>query len=464
MKGYNRNSLFYKPKKNKEDTKKSKKKILTIVGLVWVLIMTLLSIRAYAQPTGFEYLDDGDTLHVWNNGTVEPNYYYDNKCLDQVSNQYPRAEAWEFTKKSIKYRDGDQWFIVPMTGCDRTDNTDNLTFVNNTASMQFGSPGHHVDLGMKSSLELNDNSITQEFWGQPNYKIMDDVYFMIKSYNLSVGGDEINDYVIIQNKTSNDTYSYNLSAIREHNISYTLDSSEHYPYYFISDPQSQSTILHEFLNQTQEWELIIDGNVTLIINMEDFARNEYKSFTKKWVDAGCTCGGFNLRMQSESRYLDGTNFTVPTNWSFGCKATLQSFGGGCATCGMEYYTNQYGGGDLINVNANATDVLECHATGFFCIKRIPEYGEWFNQTIECVKEGVVGTWCMHEDNPLFIQNTPSVTTNITCNAPSYNLIELPPEVEMKNNNWIVFLLIGGVGALAFIMRRKKKAYKRKEKE
>lgn len=379
-----------------------------------ILLMTIGQGLAHNHTiTGYEYLDNNQTLHVWNNGSTEPNYYYENECLDQISNQYPRNNTWEHTKKSVRYHDGGQWFDLPITNCERTDNTDNLTYTNNSASIRFGSPGHHVDLGTQSRLGVNDDLITQEFWGQPNFKIGDDVHFRMTSYNLSVGGDSDNDVVLIQNRYTNDTWIFNLSVIKNLNMTYTLNGTDFYPYYFIADQTLSASILHEYFNTSYDWNLTIDGNVTLSVNMGSFDRDEYKSFVKRWVDAGCVCEGFNLRAEADSSYPNGTTFSVGEDFVFECKVTLQSFGGGCTGCAIEWRDNQYGN-QYIRVNPNSTDVLDCDVGPAICIQKIVLYNVFQEIDMSCNVAGEVGTWCVHEDHTGFISNTPSTTTDVTC--------------------------------------------------
>ena len=70
---------------------------LGIVSLFLLILALLPSTLSTDESIGYEIIDE--YLHIWNQGQIEPNYYYENNCLSQVSNHLD--EQWETVTKYL---------------------------------------------------------------------------------------------------------------------------------------------------------------------------------------------------------------------------------------------------------------------------------------------------------------------------------------------------------------------------
>jgi len=379
------------------------KKWMVIFFSIFIIFM-VQEVDASLIGYNFTEYNNQTYLWIWNNGTIEPNYYYENECLDQVSNDLDTQ--WEHVIKGIYngHPQHNDTYIINMDDCLRSDDTDNLTYVTNSAfsEIQFD-PQHQnrwMKLNLTSHIETNDDHITQNYTFQlkPGLSTAFDQWFFLKETDIKIGGDQANDYVVLMKKvnitiwngTGMGTYEthekewYNLSHFRATNTSIVINGSEYMDAYFVEDYNQKVHIQNDFRNNGYNWLLKIDGNVTLFVNLKTFFPYEKKSFVKRWVDAGCACfakvGGVTAYClgwcsggsSACNNYVGG---------AFDMNARVVIMNGECHDCYFYYETNQTGSWNLIQTSSG--NQLRCNET----ICREEDVGNTETKEILCEEIG-----------------------------------------------------------------------------
>ena len=423
------------------------KATLTLMfGLLFCCVIVL------GSPVGFEYLEGGSVLHVWNNATREPNYYYSSDCLNDLSNlPLWNNTQWEYVSKSLGVQVSNVSinFELPFSGCVRSDLSDNLTYVNNSAGKTICWGSKCLNFGIESYLGLEDETILQSyyFWTNAGVSLNQNIWFKLNSSNISVVDGLENDFLVVVNRSTNLTEYYNLSAFRDAGLMKSFNAtSGYYPFYIVEDLSLQQSFLREWWNETKESRIVIDrGDVIVYFNLGKFSQNQIKYVRVRWVDAGCTCTGGGT-ISATSNYPNGTSFNVGESFEFQCKVSFSGFGSCTTGCSINYMHNQYvGTGELIHKTANATDIIDCDSTGTYCQIRNGKWNTYHNLTVNCDLPGVDGTFCIHE-NIVGWTELNSVLTNITCVAlPAGGFVgyKLPPLVERRDYGGLVagFILL-----------------------
>lgn len=390
------------------------------LGILYFLLVLLIPVAISTDDTiGYELVEDGgeEYLHVWNQGDIEPNYYYENECLSQVSNHL--GEQWETVTKYLGTYINGQWYEYEWgteDPCARIDLTDNETYVNNSATTYLHLGAVKVDLTMLSHLKTEDDYLTQRYSFYTSKASQEDVWFLMDNHYIQVGGDEENDYLKLYPLDGSNMVLVNLSSVAE---DLYFNSSEYDSIYFLSDIVSSENILNYWGDNDYEWYIKVDSDsVGLYVNLGEFDKKETKYFEKQWVDdALCTCFKKDpkdtIQFNANINLTDGNETYVGEDLGMACKFTQSSMGGGyCSGCDGDWKHNQYGSGELIPTSANATDILECQETGE-CTEKDISYGTWYNKTITCNTNGTVGVFCEHEDAG--DDNYPSGARYIVCN-------------------------------------------------
>lgn len=413
--------------------------------IIWLTILTLLicmnvyNVISDTIPIiGYEY--NNNSLHLWNNGSIAQDWYYEADCLNQISNNL--TEVWEKQQKGvlIDHPVHENEFDFELTGCEATDYTDNQTIVENNRSKRIEFVGNkHLDIKIDSVLELNDEMITQKHSFQPNFKVNQDIKYLLRYYNISIGGSKKDDYLITLNKSNNVTIYYNLTRIEELGMTYLLTQEDVISTIIIDDIVLGKSIKHNWSDE-YNWTIKIDGNFSIYFHFGTFERNEIKTITKQWVDAGCLCFGLGrIRIESRALFTDGTNFSVDDSFSMGCNSTIIGSGACSAGCDQFYYTDQYiNFGTTINTVANASDTFECYSGGTVCKRKVVVYGTPTWTTITCKKNNTHLLWCKHQ-NVAGWANYALNSQYVTCNpAP----IVVPSVGFIRSRLWLFGTVFG----------------------
>lgn len=113
----------------------------------------------YPDDIGYEFLNDGDILHIWN---TEDNYYFDVDSGIQFTNHYMRY--WTHNVMMLGYYAGDTWNLLyrtdELSGFSKNIDTDNSTYINITMWKDLSYGSYDFRLAIVYYLELNDRNLT----------------------------------------------------------------------------------------------------------------------------------------------------------------------------------------------------------------------------------------------------------------------------------------------------------------
>lgn len=111
------------------------------------------------QNIGYELLDDGDVLHVWNKHN---SYYFNTSSGIQLTNHYD--EYWSHNVLMLGYYDNDEWNLIyrtdELSGFSKDIDTDNENYVNATLWKDLTYQGYDFRLAIRYHLGLNDSDLT----------------------------------------------------------------------------------------------------------------------------------------------------------------------------------------------------------------------------------------------------------------------------------------------------------------
>ncbi len=109
--------------------------------------------------TGYELLDDGDVLHIWNN---LDNYYFDTDSGIQLTNHY--NEYWSHNVLMLGYYNNDEWNLIYRTdelnGFNKDIESDNESYVTATLWKDLNYAGYDFRLAIRYHLGVDDNELT----------------------------------------------------------------------------------------------------------------------------------------------------------------------------------------------------------------------------------------------------------------------------------------------------------------
>lgn len=108
---------------------------------------------------GYELLDDGDVLHMWN---LYDSYYFYTDSGIQLTNH--KDEYWSHNVLMLGYYNNDNWNLIyrtdELSGFQKTVDTDNQIFVNATLWKDLIYQGYEFRLAIRYHLGLTDNELT----------------------------------------------------------------------------------------------------------------------------------------------------------------------------------------------------------------------------------------------------------------------------------------------------------------
>ena len=111
------------------------------------------------QPIGYELLDGGAVLHLWNRFD---SYYFDTDSGIQLTNH--KDNYWSRNVLMLGYYSGDQWNLIyrtdELSGFSRSIDSDGASFVNVTLWKDLTYGGHPFRLAVRYHLGVDDNDLT----------------------------------------------------------------------------------------------------------------------------------------------------------------------------------------------------------------------------------------------------------------------------------------------------------------
>jgi hypothetical protein len=108
---------------------------------------------------GYELLDDGDVLHIWNN---QNSYYFNTSSGIQLTNH--KDEYWSQNVLMLGYYNNDQWNLIyrtdELSGFNKNIDGDNETYVNATIWKNLTYNGYDFRLAIRYYLGVDDEDLT----------------------------------------------------------------------------------------------------------------------------------------------------------------------------------------------------------------------------------------------------------------------------------------------------------------
>ena len=242
---------------------------------------------------GYELLDDGKVLHIWNN---LDHYYFDTDSGIQLTNHY--NEYWSHNVLMLGYYNNDQWNLIyrtdELSGFNKNIESDNETYVNATLWKNLNYAGYDFRLTIRYHLGIDDNELTviPYIKNIDNEDIPYNLGFAWEIKDIQIDMTEENDYIEIDGTT----YYLNTSGLDE---TYTnMDIPSFYIKEDITDTKSESLYLRwdENLNykvQVKSKPGQYNAPVTLGIKIGTLNASQEKSTELFWYDAVKSTYHFN---------------------------------------------------------------------------------------------------------------------------------------------------------------------------
>jgi hypothetical protein len=108
---------------------------------------------------GYELLDDGKVLCIWNK---YDSYYFNTSSGIQITNHYD--EYWSHNVLMLGYYNNDQWNLIyrtdELSGFNKNIDSDNETYVNITLWKDLAYQGYNFRLAIRYYLGVDDNELT----------------------------------------------------------------------------------------------------------------------------------------------------------------------------------------------------------------------------------------------------------------------------------------------------------------
>jgi len=234
---------------------------------------------------GYELLDDGKVLHIWNK---YDNYYFNTSSGIQLTNHFD--DYWSHNVLMLGYYNNDQWNLIyrtdELSGFNKDIVSDNETFVNVTLWKNLNYEGYDFRLAIRYYLGVDDNELTviPYIKNIDNEDIPYDLGFAWEIKDIQIDMTTENDYIDINGTT----YYLNISGLNETYIN--LDDPCFYIREDTGDNRSESLYLRwdKSLNykvQVKSRDGQYNAPVTLGIKIGTLVVGQEKYTEMFWHDA-----------------------------------------------------------------------------------------------------------------------------------------------------------------------------------
>jgi len=325
--------------------------------------------------------------HIWNNGSIATDYFYNGNCNQKLSNQV--NESWESVIYGMTYGGSKEALLQNYVQLHNGDcnilNSSTEDLVNFTAWKDVTFLGKTGRLAKESTIELNDDYMKETFKFKSDSIINQDVWFVIKRQDLDVSYNQNDNFLKIKSKVTNATLIRNLS------VDFTEYASQDdiYQTMFITDAETSESITFFSETNADYYYIIKNGEVYTMYNSGTYTAGQIKTLPTFWVDARCTCGGAITSCALNANYPDGTSTDVGSTFRMDLSPIVNG-GGFCTGCLLEWQDNY--DGSYNNIPVSDTD-LDC--TGAVCTVVSSNSGFTYSKTLTCegVSSGVTrGLW------------------------------------------------------------------------
>jgi hypothetical protein len=266
---------------------------------------------------GYELMDDGDVLRIWNK---YDSYYFNTSSGIQLTNHYD--EYWSHNVLMLGYYNNDQWNLIyrtdELSGFNKDIESDNQTYVNATLWKDLTYNGYDFRLAIRYCLGVDDNELTVI----PYIKNIDESNI---PYTLGFGW-EMNDIQVDMTETGdyidvgNESYYLNQSL----NLSYTNLSN---PAFYLMENISNNTTKTLYLRWDKDltYKLQVKSRtgqynapVTLFVRIGTLNIGQEKYTEMYWYDADQITYYFNGYNRGEAWPTNPSNMvdgSISTNAS-----------------------------------------------------------------------------------------------------------------------------------------------------
>jgi PKD repeat protein len=233
---------------------------------------------------GYELLDDGAVLHLWNH---YDNYYINTSNGIQLTNH--KDEYWSHNVMMLGYYNNDQWHLLyrtdELTGFSRSIETDNSTYVNITLWKDLTYAGYPFRLSLRYHLGIDDNDLTiipsiKNLGTNPIPYVLG---FGWELNDIQINMTTEGDYIVVDQESYylNQTLDNTYTDLNE-TVFYLMDDS--------IDTQIQSLYLRWGPDLTYKLQVKSragqqNAPVTLFIRIGTLAIGQQKSTMMHWYDA-----------------------------------------------------------------------------------------------------------------------------------------------------------------------------------
>ena len=202
---------------------------IIVVTIIFLGLMEVVS----SSPVGYEYLDNGKVLKIWNG---YDQYFLNVSSGIQMSNYY--NEYWTHNLFCVGYKT-EQWNYkcLDTLPIKLTPETDNLTYVNVSGTKNTLILGRWIKLTLNYHLKLNDKElgIETKIKNVGILNINNKIGFAWKTINIKINNDEENDIIKINSSTyylneSLNLLFRNMTAIKGKYWWYDSNGTFHFDY------------------------------------------------------------------------------------------------------------------------------------------------------------------------------------------------------------------------------------------
>jgi hypothetical protein len=237
-----------------------------------------------SSQIGYEYLDDGKVLHIWNK---YDSYYFNTSSGIQLTNHF--NNYWSHNVLMLGYYNNNQWNLIyrtdELSGFNKNIDSDNSTYVNVTIWKDLTYQGYDFRLAIRYYLGVDDNELTVI----PYIKNLDqdDIPYVLGfgwemkdiQINMTTSGDfiDVNRTMYYLNQTLDNVYN-------------NLSEAEFYLMENITDSKTKSLYLK--WNQSLNYKLQVKSRtgqynapVTLFLRIGTLDAGQEKYTEMFWYDA-----------------------------------------------------------------------------------------------------------------------------------------------------------------------------------
>jgi hypothetical protein len=272
---------------------------------------------------GYEFLDDGEVLHVWNRFD---SYYFDTGNGIQFTNHY--NDYWSTNVLILGYYNNDVWNLIyrtdELSGFNKDIECDGMSFVNATLWKNLSYEGYDFRLAIRYYLGVDDNELTVI----PYIKNIDDedipfnIGFAWELKDIQVDMTPEGDYIEI------DDISYYLNG--DIDETYTdLDQ----PYYYIIEDKTGNRFESLYLrwDGSLDYKLMVKSRtgqynapVTLGIKIGTLSVGQEKYTSLFWHDASEATFYFDDYMIMGEEWMTNPGYMVDGNTSNYASTTINN--------------------------------------------------------------------------------------------------------------------------------------------